>query len=169
MRNSASTEMAGVIVAFPLYLLVMRAMTRAAAANPERLRSSVRKWLTYIALLITASILLGDIVTFLAYLLRGDLTTRFALQVLTLAVIAGGVLRYYLTTLRDEPSPRAFDRVFAALASAVVLGGLALGFTLTGSPVVQKALARDDRRLQDMAAISQAVFQYWHSADRTGK
>jgi hypothetical protein len=40
------------IVAFPAYLLTMRYITRELEIHPEKLESSVRKWLTYIALLI---------------------------------------------------------------------------------------------------------------------
>jgi len=164
-RTSVSFEMAGILVAFPLYLLVMRGMAKAAAANPERLQSGVRKWLTYIALLIAAGTLLGDVVTFLAWLLRGDLTTRFVLQVLTLAVLAGGVMRYYLTTLRDETPPAGHNRIFACVATIAVVLGLGLGLTLSGSPVKQPALARDERRLQDLAMITQDVAERWNHRD----
>jgi hypothetical protein len=165
-RTSVSFEMAGILVAFPLYLLVMRGMAKAAAANPERLQSGVRKWLTYIALLIAAGTLLGDVVTFLAWLLRGDLTTRFVLQVLTLAVLAGGVMRYYLTTLRDETPPAGHNRIFACVATIAVVLGLGLGLTLSGSPVKQPALARDERRLQDLAMITQDVAERWNTCCR---
>jgi len=164
-RTSVSFEMAGILVAFPLYILIMRGMARSAAANPERLQSGVRKWLTYIALLIAAGVLLGDVVAFLAWLLRGDLTTRFVLQVVTLAVLAGGVMRYYLTTLRDETPPAGHNRVFAGVATAAVVAGLGLGLTLSGSPAKQPALARDERRLQDMALITQEVADRWNQKD----
>jgi hypothetical protein len=164
-RASVSYEMAGILVAFPLYLLIMRGMAKAAQANPERLLSSVRKWLTYIALLIAAGILLGDVVAFLAFLLRGDLTTRFVLQVLTLAVLAGGVMRYYLTTLRDEAPPAGHNRIFAGVATVAVVLGLGLGLTLSGSPARQPALARDERRLQDMAMITREMWAHWNQRD----
>ena len=164
-RSSVSMEMAGILVAFPLYLLVMRGMAKAAASNPERLLSGVRKWLTYIALLIAAGILLGDVVAFLAWLLRGDLTLRFVLQVITLLVLAGGVMRYYLTMLRDEVPPDRHNRIFAALAAVAVVTGLSLGSTWTGSPIRQPAFARDERRLQDIAMITREVAQRWSRRD----
>ncbi len=164
-RTSVSYEMAGILVAFPLYLLIMRGMTKAVEANPERLLSGVRKWLTYTALLIAAAILLGDIVTFLAWLLRGDLTLRFVLQVVTLLVLAGGVMRYYLTTLRDEAPPAGHNRIFAGVATVAVVLVLGLGLTLSGSPSRQSALARDERRLQDMAMITQEMAERWNRRD----
>ena len=72
---------------------------------PEKLESGVRRWLTYIALLLASATVIGDLVTFLSYFLRGDLTTRFVLKVVTVFVIAGGVFWYYLLWL-EKPGER---------------------------------------------------------------
>lgn len=157
-RYSISFEMAGIIVAFPLYLAIMRSMTRAATVNPERLQSPTRKWLTYIALLVAAAIVIGDVVTFLAHFLRGALTVRFALQVSTLLVLAGGVLSFYLTTLRDEAPPRAHNRVYACVSALLVVAGLVLGFLQLGSRATQQVRLRDERRSSDLWEISRQVY-----------
>jgi hypothetical protein len=68
--------LACVIIAFPVYPWVTRSILRQMQLHPEKLASSVRKWLTYIALLIAACIVIGDLITFLTYFLRGELTTR---------------------------------------------------------------------------------------------
>jgi hypothetical protein len=92
-------SLACIIVAFPVYLLTMRFIARELKTSPEKLESGVRKWLTYIALLIAAGILVGDLITFLTFFLRGELTARFVAKVLTALVIAGGVFWYYLDSL----------------------------------------------------------------------
>jgi high-affinity Fe2+/Pb2+ permease len=86
----------------------MRILLRGVRTQPEKLESGVRKWLTYIALLLASATVIGDLVTFLSYFLRGDLTTRFVLKVLTVLVIAGGVFWYYLLWL-ERPSERPSD------------------------------------------------------------
>jgi hypothetical protein len=91
--------LACIIVAFPVYLFTMRYITRELDAHPEKLESAVRKWLTYIALLIAAGIVVGDLITFLTYFLRGELTDRFVIKVVTTLVIAGGVFWYYMGSL----------------------------------------------------------------------
>jgi hypothetical protein len=99
-RYEISSEMACVMVAFPIFLLVMRFILRDVETSPEKLESGVRKWLTYIALLIAAGSAIGDLITFLTSLLQGELTVRFVLKVLTVFAIAGGVFWYYLGSLR---------------------------------------------------------------------
>ncbi len=93
-------SLACVIVAFPVYLLVMRYIIRELEVHPEKLESAVRKWLTYIALLIAACVVVGDLITFLTYFLRGELTARFVAKVGIVLVIAGGVFWYYTGSLR---------------------------------------------------------------------
>ncbi len=95
-----SQSLASIIVAFPVYLLLMRSIVRDLAAHPGKYESAVRKWLTYIALFLASAIVMGDLITFLAFFLRGDLTLRFVLKVLTVLVIAGGIFWYYLATLK---------------------------------------------------------------------
>jgi len=68
---------------------------------PEKLESAVRNWLTYIALLLAAGVLIGDIVTFLAFYLRGEVTALFVAKVAVTLAISGGVFWYYLGSLRD--------------------------------------------------------------------
>lgn len=95
-RYAVSSEMACIIVAFPIFLLVMRFILREVEKHPEKVESGVRKWLTYIALLITAGIVIGDLIMFLAYFLRGELTARFVLKALAVICIAGSIFWYYL-------------------------------------------------------------------------
>jgi len=99
-RYAVSSEMACIIVAFPIFLLVMRFILREVEKHPEKVESGVRKWLTYIALLVTAGIVIGDLITFLSYFLRGELTARFVLKALTVIVIAGSIFWYYLGFLK---------------------------------------------------------------------
>lgn len=99
---SISTQLACIIVAFPVYVWITWLINRDISRNPERAESSVRKWLTYLALFIAAGLLIGDVITFLAALLQGELTTRFVLKVITVLVLAGGVLWYYLAAVKKR-------------------------------------------------------------------
>lgn len=99
-RYEVSSEMACIIVAFPIYLLVMRFILREVEKHPEKVESAVRRWLTYIALLITAGTVICDLIAFLTYFLRGELTARFILKALTVIAIAGSIFWYYLGFLK---------------------------------------------------------------------
>ena len=78
-----------------------------AGAHPEKLESAVRKWVTYIALLIAAGLVIGDLIMFLSYFLRGELTPRFFWRVITVLAIAGGVFWYYLLSVQKPRSSQS--------------------------------------------------------------
>jgi ABC-type Fe3+-siderophore transport system permease subunit len=96
-----SIGLACLIVTFPLYLFVMKVIVSDTRRTPEKLDSPVRKWLTYIALLIAASFMIGDLVTVLTYYLRGEVTARFVAKAAVTLIISSGVFWYYLGSLRE--------------------------------------------------------------------
>lgn len=100
--DSLRWSVAWIVVAFPVFLLLSRSLERSVRAEPTKRSSRVRKWLTYLTLYVAATTLLADVATLVYNALGGELTTRFLLKALTVAVLAGGAFGYYLTDLRIE-------------------------------------------------------------------
>lgn len=98
--------LARLMVAYPVYLGLMRQINRDLAAHREKHFSGVRKWLTYLTLLVAALIAIGAVIAFLTSFLRGELTPRFLLKVLVVLVLDGGVLWYYFDWIRRKPGPK---------------------------------------------------------------
>jgi len=161
-----TSSLAAVIVAFPLYLLISRTVLREAAAHPEKLDSSIRKWLTYMALVIAACVFMGDLITALSYLLRGELTSRFLAKAFVVLVLSGGVFFYYFGGLRKTDGAVAGlnrDRLMAGLSSAFVALMVILGFSNLGAPSSQRELRADAQRVQQLYQLSMEVKNYWTS------
>ena len=97
-----TVALASIIITFPIYLFLMWRLTRDSAVYPERRQSRVRKWLTYLTLVVGSSIIVGDLITLLAKLLGGDLTAPFILKVLTILVVIGSIFGFYLWDLRQS-------------------------------------------------------------------
>lgn len=93
-------SMAVVIVTLPGYLWLTLRDRRALARDPALYRSSVRKWLIYIALLASAAVMLGDLVYVIYGLLEGDFTLQFLAKAVVVACIAGAIFLYYLSDVR---------------------------------------------------------------------
>lgn len=86
---------AALLAFLPVFVLLDRRVARASGADPGQRRSLVRRWFASAALLISALVLLGDLVATLYAALTGDMTLRFALKALLVAVMGGLVLAYY--------------------------------------------------------------------------
>lgn len=87
---------AGLIVGAPIFFFLGRLLIRARKKDPELQRSQIRKWLTYITLVIAGATLVGDAISLVYNMLDGELSTRFILKSLVIALIAGSIFVYFL-------------------------------------------------------------------------
>lgn len=163
LRSAVTWQMASVAVAFPIFLLVMRTILREARDHPERLQSSVRKWLTYIALLLTAGAMICDLIWFFDYFLNGELTSRFVLKALTVMVICSAIFVYYLGSLRwdrntNVAAAKSRSVKFGIGAAVAVIASFCIGIGVAGTPSEQRHLEADNRRVQDLRAIAWAIY-----------
>ena len=164
-----ATALAAVIVAFPLYLFLMRRLAVAVAADPERRQSLVRRWLTYLTLVVGAGIILGDIIALLASLLTGDPTVSFFLKVAVVLLIVAPIFGYYLWDMRqaeDEAAgsaARAAPILRALVIAAVVVVVATVGYSIyvVGTPGQQRDVRLDQQRIDDLRTISQNVDRYY--------
>ena len=164
-----ATALAAVIVAFPLYLFLMRRLAEAVAADPERRQSLVRRWLTYLTLVVGAGIILGDIIALLASLLTGDPTVSFFLKVAVVLLIVAPIFGYYLWDMRqaeDEvagSAARATPILRALVIAAVVVVVATVGYSIyvIGTPGQQRNVRLDEQRIDDLRSISRNVDRYY--------
>lgn len=84
------------MVAAPLYAGLRLTERRWLAGAEGMQRSVLRRWMIYLALLVSAAALLGDLVYVIYSLLIGDLTTKFLLKALCVAVVVGAVFLLHL-------------------------------------------------------------------------
>ena len=86
----------GLIVGAPIFFFLARLLSKARKKDPELQRSQIRKWLTYLTLVVAGATLVGDAISLVYNLLDGELSTRFILKSLVIALIAGSIFIYFL-------------------------------------------------------------------------
>lgn len=159
LRLSVTWQMASLAVAFPVFMLVMRVILAEAAQSPDRLESGVRRWLTYLALLLTAGGVVCDLIVFLNAFLQGGLTARLILKVATVLVICGPIFMYYLGSLRwnrKDALRQAKQRslIFGLSSLVVVTVSFCTGLGLAGTPSAQRQIETDHRRIEDLRQLA---------------
>jgi hypothetical protein len=153
LRATVTWQIASILVALPVYLVVMRLILRETRANPDALRSGVCKWLTYLALLLAAVGVVSDLVCFVDTFLKGELTVRFVLKCAVVLGICGSIFRYYFGFLNG----RAGSRTFGVLAVAGATLAVCLGMSVTGTPRLQRRIEADNRRVEDLRTIANVL------------
>lgn len=99
-RSAMRFAVSSLVVAFPAYLWSLRSLRRGYAADAARGNVRIRKWLTYLTLFVAGLIVLGDAIAVIHSFLGGELTVRFFLKALSLAIVAGSVFLYYRWDLK---------------------------------------------------------------------
>ena len=158
---SISLQVATLIVAFPLFLLISWFLQKAYIVEPELKNALVRRWLSYITLFIAGGVVAGDLITVIYMYLDGqELTTGFLLKVLTLLIVAGGIFLYYLREIRNVIS--AGERnIWRIVALIIVLGSIIIGFSVVGSPREQRERRYDNQRTSDLQGLQWQIVNYW--------
>lgn len=164
VTDSLRFGVASLVVAFPLFALVARRVRADLVANPARRLDPVRRWLSYLALLIASLILLGDGVALVVQFLGGELTLRFVGKAAVVAALAGGVVWSLLGGLREgsRAAPALVRSALCALVAVVVVAAV----WLAGGPLEARARALDEQRVQDLRSIYAKVAAFYREQKR---
>jgi hypothetical protein len=151
-------SMAMLIVSFPLFFGFTHWIERDLQRRPERLKSAIRRWLTYLALFVAAVTLLIDGVALIYGFLQGDLTTRF----LVVLVISATVFCYYVMSLRVPENEsiaylKRLDWTFGGVSTLLVGLAVVFGFLMVESPFKARLRRFDERRIADLSEIQAAI------------
>lgn len=90
------SSIAGLVVGTPIFAWLALHIRKQRRTNPAMQRSIVRKWLTYITLIIASCTLIGDAIALVYNFLSGELSARLVLKLLVIAILAGGVFLYFI-------------------------------------------------------------------------
>lgn len=162
--TSLRAGIASVVVAFPLFLFLDQQARRELQRDPGQRISPIRRWLTYLTLFAAATAIVSDLITLILTFLGGEITLRFALKALVVALLSGPAFGHYLRQLRrDEQEPerqialRSWGRWAVSLGVVTILG---IALWNVGSPLRARLYHQDEQRLQDLRAIRSSIIQY---------
>lgn len=157
-------SIAALLIGFPLYYFAMRIWFRKFREDEGRVESRLSKTLTYLALLIAAVTIVGDLITVVFTLLQGEITARFFFKALTVLVIAGIIFGFYYLERRKIQYhldiPRSLFQMFGRGVTALVGVAIVLGFIASGSPVTARNQAFDRTRVEHLSALSSCIENY---------
>lgn len=156
-RSSAS-----LIVVWPVHILMSWIIGKDMRKDEKKRGSAIRRWLIYLTLFAAALTIIVDLITLLYNFLGGELTLRFALKVLSVLVVAGGVFGYYLFDIRREIEKHSMvPKQLAYAISVMMVVAIGGGFFIIGSPKELRAQKFDNERVQNLQSIQSEIINYW--------
>lgn len=161
-RSAIRWAIAALVVSCPVLIWLSSLLLREMRAAPDRVRSPIRRWLTYLTLFVAAVAIGVDLMTLIWSLLGGEMSLRFLLKVVTVLVVAGSVFFYYFVSLRMSPEELGRTPIHKGYGWAAALVSVALvagGISMTGSPGVERVRQLDARRVDDVRLIQREVMR----------
>ncbi len=167
LSSSMRWAVASLIVIFPVYVFVMRFLSKDLDAFPEKKDLSIRKAMIYLTLFIAAITIVVDLVMLVNNFLGGEFTVRFLLKALSVLFVTGAVFGYYLFNLKRVPGTQAKARSMIVWGSlAFVLIVIAGAFSIVGSPTTNRLRNLDNQRVSDLQTIQWQVVNYWQQKQK---
>ncbi len=161
-RSAVRWAVAALVVSCPVLIWLSSLLLREMRGAPDRVRSPIRRWLTYLTLFLAAVAIGVDLMTLIWSLLGGELSLRFLLKVATVLLVAGAAFVYYFVSLRMSPEELGRTAMHKGYGWAAGLASIALvigGIAVTGSPGVERARQLDARRVDDIRLIQREVMR----------
>lgn len=153
---------ATLVVAFPLFLVLMRLIRKDIAHTPEKSDMWVRRWAIYLTIFIAGFTIATDLVTLIYYFLDGEVTMRFLLKVLMVLLVAGAGLMHFLADIWGYWIKFPERAMYIGWAvPALIVGTVVSGFLIIGSPMDARLYKFDEQKMYDLQNIqSQIIYQY---------
>jgi len=152
------------IIFFPIYLVVSYFWKKFYDRGVGDIDTLIRKWVMYVILFLSSLIVVVDLVTLVRYFISGEITSRFIYKALTVLAVAGLVGFYYVFLLKDRQSKA--NMIFGIVGVVLVVAAISWSFAILGSPMKQRLLRLDDRRVSDLQNIQYQVINYWQQKEK---
>ncbi|MBP6943217.1 MAG: hypothetical protein KBB55_04220 [Candidatus Buchananbacteria bacterium] len=132
----------------------------------ERLSSTsaIHRWLTYAMLLVSALVIVGDLIAVIYSLLNGDYTIASMLKIAVILVISAGIFGYFWVDLRRQDFSLHKPLALTTLAVVILVSVAAIigSLFVIDSPKVTREKNADNERVNHLSQInSQIVSQYY--------
>ncbi|OGI93931.1 hypothetical protein A3A03_03640 [Candidatus Nomurabacteria bacterium RIFCSPLOWO2_01_FULL_40_18] len=165
--ESIRMALATLIIFFPVFLVISFFWKKFIRSGIGSIDEIVRKWVIYIILFLSSLIVVVDLVTLVRYFISGEITYRFILKVATILVVAGLVGFYYVFLLKEREGVKyKTGIVWASAGIILVVVSISYSFMIIGSPMKQRLLRLDDRRVGDLQNIQYQVINYWQQKEK---
>lgn len=162
-QSGISTYMAMVIVAFPIFFVLMRIIRTVMATDTTRKEIWIRRWALVLTLFISGATIAGTLIVLLTTFLSGEeLTARFLLKIATVIIIAIAVFAHFLADIRgywEEHAGRV--RNVGVIIAVLITVTVVAGFFIVGTPRQARLARYDNQRVNDLQNIQWQVVNYW--------
>ncbi len=162
--GSIRFAMASLIVLVPVTILLLQIIRKDITRDHTKEDLWVRRWALFLTLFLAGLAMVIDGITLINYFLGGELTTRFALKVAVILLVAAGVFMHFLADYWGYwiKFPGKARSVGIA-AGVLVFLSIVSGFFIIGSPASVRLQRFDSQKVSDLQNIQWQIINYYQT------
>ncbi len=164
--ESIRMALATLIIFFPVFIVISYFWKNFLKGVMGSIDEIIKKWIVYIILFLSTIVVMVDLVALIRYFISGEITTRFILKVIVVLVVAVLVGAYYILLLRGKNSLSKISIIFGSIGIVLAVAAIVYSFLIIGSPMKQRLLRLDDRRVSDLQGIQYQIINYWQQKEK---
>lgn len=150
------------LIVFPTFLGLTYFINREIRNYPEKKNMWVRRWSIYLTVFLAGAIIVGDLVTLINTFLNGEITGRFMCKVLSLLLISGFVMSYYISDIKEVfIGAKEKARYYGITSLIIVFGAIIAGFFIVGTPGEARLRQFDQQKISDLQSIQWQIVNFW--------
>ena len=153
-----------VIVASPVYFWMTSLIQKSLKKGELDKESQLRKWMTYVIILVSAIVIIVSLIGVINNYLSGDLTSKVGLKLLITMLISGAVLSYYLYDIkRKDFAKNKIIKSYFIGSLIFVLFTLIFGLVIADSPAQVRKMKHDSNILRDFNEIRYGIDEHFRN------
>lgn len=155
-------------IAAPIYYFLSRLIIKGLRKKELEMESPLRRWLTYLIILVAAVIILGVFVSVINNFLSGEMTSRFILKATSMLVMAAAVFSYYFYDMKRKTvdSKDKVITLFGWISAALVLAVFVSAWFFVESPATARAKRLDSILMNNIYQLENSVNTYYSQYGR---
>ncbi|MDA3802778.1 MAG: DUF5671 domain-containing protein [Patescibacteria group bacterium] len=167
-RNTDSFKFAisAILISAPVYFLSLRQILKGLKKKELDYDSQIRRWLTYLIILISAVIILGVFVAIINSFLSGGLSTKFILKSITVFIISALVFSYYFYDIKQDEEKKGKGKnktrtFFLLISLIVILSAFISSWFYIESPRETRMRNLDNSIVNNITSLESLVNNYY--------
>lgn len=152
------------IIATPVFYLASSQINKNLANGKLDKDAGIRRWLTYLILLVSSVVTIGWLIGFIFSFLNGELSLKFALKTLTVLTISGILSKYYFWDIKREKikeKDKTIKSFFIGSLSAIIIIFI-LGVLFVESPFETRKRKFDNLITNKFQKIDRSINEYYN-------
>jgi len=167
-EDALKFAISALIISTPIFYLTIWQIIKNLKSGVLDKDSGIRKWLTYLILLITSVVALGWLIGVINTFLDGDLTTKFILKAITAIFIAAAVFTFYLYDIKRESVAKTDNiiKIYFYGSLIIVIAVFIASLFTVESPTRTRNRKIDEAMLENFSLINNDISMYFEDYEK---